>query len=1502
MKSALTLSPRRPLRAALRLVAKLFGGTLLAVYYLVTRALIAVLAAYLVLYFLAGSRPVKQALQDMVAESLPGAMTAASVQWGPLPSHLRLADVRIHGARGEDVARVRGVEVIIDWPATASGLWSFLDDPQKNPLKLRFHRVELLDPWARIEVDKDYLVGIERAFVIDDEDAPPDPNAEPAPYLDIRVAVVRVINGGALVTAPGFHLEAFGAQSVTDFALVGRDGHMFYGAPRTTVARVDMRFDAFSHLPEPLMLTATDLVVDDYAWSELGFSWRHATGRLPYGTFEGYGELDAAPDNPTWSGGGRVTLEAGAPVTAQLFRGAIDGPLTLALDGGGDVEQVAVTWQLESPSMHVADLDLTDLVARGRVSPRASRPPAPNETRLHAIHIDTLQAGLNGGQVRVTDLDWEPWRPPGAATNLGGPRDLSFAASLEQVAVPASLGWPTALPVPRMSGDALVTHRPREGGAPSTLEVELADGRLDFETPPLPGLPLVWTLGGALRHTQGEVPDPLNPDTPAREVLDLTGLQLDAGDNRARLAGRVDLSTGALDLEPYLRVGSLAPLVRGHIDREVPTTELPSGRLVLKAARLTGSLADPTVTATLNWTNARTSGRDLGQISGLLQLNRGVLTTRDLKTRTTVVDPGEAERPRGRMAGKLEIDGRVALFAPGERGALTPAPLASRPFSLAVKNVDGLVAAAFTDAFGPEARVRIEDGAVSGTLEDPIGSLSGGGRVRLTDAELAGERKITLEGSLAIRPGLGLALSNANLTLQGGARWTGELSVKPGAAGLAQRELEARLELGPTRLGSIAALSSAAPGFDGSVSGSLELGGTPARPEVEGTLELDEVRLGHLELGSARLALATTPLAGGRRQLELSAPDGAFFPGFSLERAQLQLDGLVPRRFEAAIATRDRDLGALIPALSAETLTVVGSLSAGISADFTNNLNTFRIQAAPGALAIGLGARRDRWTNSRELLVVSDGRTATLIPTRLSPVSRDAPARDPRRLGPETDQALDACGSLDLRTLGLDLQVAFDLELGLAPGLSEVMSVARGRLASRQDPAAQEKVGDATCLSRADFIHVGGTVSSPAPVGRLETRSLALVPRGSGRELRLRDGSAVLVRARGQGPRGRVELLLGRDGTRFEGDLDDGSFGLSGVVELVDWRPEALDLQLVGADLFLQSPGEFAITASPLGRVVGTDLRSEPRLAITGDLSVSEGRFSKSFDTFARALSGAIGVRPDTPSTSVLDSAPWLQATRLDVNVLSNDFAIQTALPLARTDLRARLDLTLRGTVGQPQLFRRVDILPGGTLSYFVFERTFTVTQGSVDFDGDPERPLVDVTAQTQITYLQRAQTALQEEDEKEVDITLRMTGRVPDLKIELSSDDATFDQADIQSLLITGKPRGDLDRAQESQLVSADLATVINNVFSAPFVRRASVGVDQKGGLEYRLGTCFAPGLCFDTTTVSDDTETTLRAKFSLAIGDDVVCEGTLRRSDGAATSTQDTYQARCRYRIPLE
>jgi hypothetical protein len=318
-------------------------------------------------------------------------------------------------------------------------------------------------------------------------------------------------------------------------------------------------------------------------------------------------------------------------------------------------------------------------------------------------------------------------------------------------------------------------------------------------------------------------------------------------------------------------------------------------------------------------------------------------------------------------------------------------------------------------------------------------------------------------------------------------------------------------------------------------------------------------------------------------------------------------------------------------------------------------------------------------------------------------------------------------------------------------------------------------------------------------------------------------------------------------------------------------------------------------------RIDAKRLDTTPDVLVEGALILSEGRFYKSFDVLSQAVGDALSGRGDVYSRSLLDAIPWLQTARLAVDIKAEDFQIQTALPLARTDLPARFDLSLRGTVARPTLFRRIDLLPGGQLTYFVFERAFRVTSGAVDFDGPLESPIIDITAQTPIAYLARASTDALDEEEREVMVTLRVLGRVPDLKIELSADDATLDQTDIQSLLLTGKPRGDLDRAQESRVVSADLAGVINGLLSAPFVRTASVGVGQKGAMEYRVGTCFAPNLCFDTTTVADDTETTLRARFSLLLGDNLVCEGTLRRSDAATTTNQQTYQARCRYRIPL-
>lgn len=1435
---------------------------LLVVYLVASRSLVVVLGLYLVLYFLLSSRPMKDFIQQAVSDAIPGTIGACVVQWGPLPWHVRIAEGRVFGERGEELIRVRGVDATIDLGATLESVIAFLHDPTVHDLRVHLERVDLLEPWARVEVHDDGWVGLEYAF---DDHRPSAPGGGDGLVFELSADVVRVLDGSGRVDAPGFHLEAGGLDTVTNYLLrVDTDFHMAFDAPRAEVPWVEMTFTTFSHLPEPLQVSARDLVAHDFAWRGLGFTWRDAEGVLgddAHARFSGSGGLDAAPHEPTWQGQGHIAFDDDAPEIGRLTRGLVSGPLELAIGGGGDVEQLAASWRVDSPELTVDSLVYQRLHASGRITPRGS-PAVPDR---HAIHVDHGEAMLGAGSVTLDALAWEP------RTDDYDPRDLALSLRVEDVDVGAALVamfGPAVplLPEGRWTGAADVALHPRPDVEGDVLTVDVDQAEVTWRTPPLPGLAPTWSFAGRATRATGATGLPLGRDLGPFDALDLRGLVLDVGSDRARLAGTIDLLSGAIDLEPYARIGDLAPLARN-----LGLGDL-AGRLVLKAARARGTLLEPRLEGTLNWTEARIGDRVLGQVKGQLGFANGTLTLRELASQSAIAD--------------FALDLDVRLLEPGLRAS------PDFPFELRARRLHGVLASAIGPWFGPDARIAIDAGEFRGRLSDPLASLAGGGRLVVSNAAIAGETGVRLEAEIGAQRVSAkrdaLTLDDVAITLQSGAVWRGRLHVEHPPGSFARPEqvaVEGQLELADTSLANLRPIARGLPELSAIARGRLNLGGTLARPAIIGTLEIEDAVIDRLVLGDAHLAVTTRDDV-----VEISAFDRDLFGGFALERASLTLDGFSPRRFEAAVRVNDKDLAELVPDLRDSAVELVGSTTAEVEVDLATSATSFRVRSRPGELELSVPDRGVRWTNASELLVVSDRGGFVVHPVTLGPagaLTADAPS-------------LAVCGAVGADTI--DLQLAGSVDLAVVPGLADLFSVSEGRLEIAADPTVAAAVGDSTCLQNTRALLVlGGSPTAPVAIGSLEASGLTLVPRGSGREIRLRRGATVQLR---KGARaGEQRVVLGAGGSRFEGDLDDGSFGLSGELLLARLAPVSLDLRLIGADLYFQSAGEFAFTASPNARIVGQALdTAAPSLSVGGDLTLSEGRFSKSFDTFARAVGGALGVKGGAYTTSLLDDLPWVGKTALDVNVVASDFQIQSALPLARTDLPARLDLTLRGTIAEPRLFRRIDLLAGGTLTYLVFERTFVVSQGAIDFDGDPERPLVEITAQTQITYLQRAQTALQEEDEKEVAVTLRMTGRVPDLKIELSSDDPSLDQADIQSLLITGKPRGDLDRAQESRVVSADLANVINTVLSAPFVRTASVGVDQKGGFEYRVGTCFAPNLCFDTTTLSDDTETTLRAKFSLSIGDDVVCEGTLKRSDTGATSAQETYQARCRYRIPLE
>jgi|GEM_PF-1598319 len=1473
-----SLEPRQPPRRSLtrvflRTLEKVFLGGVLGTYLVISRTIAVVGALYLVLYFFVGTSTFLDTVREAIADNIPGFISAASVQWGPDPTEIRVADGRIFGESGEEVIQVDAVIGDIDILPTLVGMFRLLTEPDA-PISAHFTRVRLGRPKAFIRVDEAGDVDIERAFVRDE-----DPSGDGTPItLDITSKAVDVIDAGGTVTAPGYHLSVSGLDAATNFSLTGED-HLAFFVPSARVARAESWLTARARAGDALegvRVPVTDLRVEGFLWDGMTFSWQRARGDIPGGRISGAGGWDVAPDLAAWHGTVQVHLERGAPAMADFFGDGIDGPIDVTATGRGNTEQAAARLILRAAALDVAGVPLRDVRLGVRTLPRA----VPSDPMAHALAVNWLAFDAWGGRVAVHDGYYgpksgvdDPLRDErfAASVRLDGVRLDGLLADLQRLLPPdpeatVSLSGPARLATlagldATLHGGATLggTLSPRTGAVDATAQVD--DVRVAWEgtSPPLPGDYLVAGTARWRSAPPGSRPDAT--DLAPTRLLELERVAVDGHGDRLRLEGTLDLVTGELDLTPYLRLGDIRDDARhlglGDLD----------GRFVLKHAHVGGTLTSPRIRAVASWSRARVAGHGLGHVTGQLVLAGDRLEVTNAHTESDL--------------GEITLDGALTVFD-GGFGVPNPA----LPFRLTRLDARGLELGVLAPGLGVRAPVDVTEARASGELANLGATLTGQGAVSASRLELGGEplRELSLR---FVADAKRVDFDDLVIVGRSGERVTGKLGFTR-----AGHRLHGTLRARDLPLNAIRSVRRAAPDLRGTLGANLTVGGTLEDPSVIGRIALAGISWSGVDLGDADLDVQTLP--SGR--IDISS--ASFFPGFELvDGSGADMDGAVPTHVRLAVRGAGARLDDLLPATrkSGFRLSTRASATLDLWPQRAGKPWDLRVDAAPGEIELGMRDQTVRWTNTTPLALVLEQEH-----TRLSPVAFTAIHRR-RGRARDGDEALSICGTLD-QGGALDLELAGVADLSILRALKDVFSVFEGRVAIAPAPASAG-LGDPRCLTGSDhaFLRVTGSVGAPVLAGRLEPVGVSLVPRDFGRELRLVDGRGIDL-APGDAPGEQRVVSDPERGLLVE--VDDGTLGVAGTLALDALDVDHAEVTIVGTDVFYSSPGEFTATFNPSLQLTAHGLAGDaPTLALGGQVLVTDGHFTRSFDTFAQAIGSAIGGGGAEYSRPLAETAPWLAGMTLDVDLTSSDFQIDSAFPLGQANMDARLDLTLGGTIDDPRVYRRIDLLPGGNLTYRVFRRDFEIRSGYVDFDGDAEHPTIDVTAQTEVTYLARASSDTQDEDEKEVLIALRIHGRVPDLEIEMSSDDSTFDQDDLQSLILTGRPQRELDRSTGISVVTTDLAAILNDVLKAPFIRTAAVGLSPGGDLRADVGTCFGRDLCFSTTAVQETTETTLRARFRLHLGDDLTCDGTLRRSDTTlTTATQEKYEARCRYRIPLD
>ncbi len=995
--------------------------------------------------------------------------------------------------------------------------------------------------------------------------------------------------------------------------------------------------------------------------------------------------------------------------------------------------------------------------------------------------------------------------------------------------------------------------------------------------------------------------------TATRAAARLDDIEGRLGESSAH--GRVSLTIDTRRLDGQLDV-SLKNLTM--LSGALPPAARPEGTLDVRAS-LSGSQTSPRLDATVTSDGLAVEGQHVDRADAHLRTIGSAITIDQLRLASG--------------AGRLDATGQVDLTRRTYVAHATATSWPIRP----VPGDDGTVIAPITTALS---------GQVDG--EGTFANLGARGHLSLADARWADVSLGAVEADLtASGRRVSIDLRAPDLQLAG----SGDVGIDAGDS------MSARGRFEPTDLAALSQRLGWSPPFPLSGSGSMhfEVAGPRDRPEelhisadvdrlsvdidgADGTaavrlaqparLEYDprvlRVRHADLTVGGSHLTIAgalgdasaggleatlqgsVTDFAFLRRFIrppnanhsELPPPSGAIVVRLAANGSlstpvlsgSLQLrDGRLPITTQAAVTdtnlTARYELGVLAiddlrAAFQGATLTASGQIPAGLFSDrlparwrdlvpqsgrpasLIAQVSSITPQAAApfvdAATLESIAGRVDAVIDLHADRAALDGLTGTVVLNRaelsLAGVSFDQ--QTPTRLRVH-DGRVDVTswdwGRGDNRVIltggvslgdphAIDITAKTALDLGLLNAF-----IRTGRTAGRAD-------GE---------IRVGGTAAAPTVDGDMTFAQ---------GELRMSDPRLIVTDLSGTVTLNRDALTL----ERMYATINGGPAEIGGSIHHRWFKPLDGQITLRAREAGIDVLGLRAEANADLAFTI--DQRSP---ALSGTLTLLRGAYRERLSLttgLLQALRSSSGFATSGTSTA-------LDNLRFDVHIVTADDLL---VDNNYAQLAARGDLRLIGTVAQPAMTGRAALSEGG-LIFFGGRRYRLATGGSIDFaNTDRIEPNLDLTAVTRVTSTEISS----------IEISLALKGTPAALETTLSSDDPSYSQADLISLLRTGRTAA--ESASAGYMVGSEelMGYLSGELFDAA---GRAVGLDSVRVEQAR------PDLQFDAGLVATETDPGARLTFGKNIGRraQVVFSQSLRNSGGTTWIVSYAPQSRVELRV---
>src|SRR4030095_11382214 len=255
------------------------------------------------------------------------------------------------------------------------------------------------------------------------------------------------------------------------------------------------------------------------------------------------------------------------------------------------------------------------------------------------------------------------------------------------------------------------------------------------------------------------------------------------------------------------------------------------------------------------------------------------------------------------------------------------------------------------------------------------------------------------------------------------------------------------------------------------------------------------------------------------------------------------------------------------------------------------------------------------------------------------------------------------------------------------------------------------------------------------------------------------------------------------------GSISEGDLSLKGTVWHEAFKIKKADLKAEVREIAYSEPGTFKLFLSGKLALLG----EAPRMVLSGDLDVTEGRYFRNFEIREFFLNPA-------PAPVLLEKGGGFDDIQLDLKIKSSG-ELEVKNNVAELFLRA--DLAIGGTKAKPTYTGVLEILEG---EFHYFKLNFENAKGYIDLRNRyQDHPYVDLTA-----------TRLFERPSEQIEVTLKVEGYTNNLEISFASN-PPLEKRDIIGLVFTGALPGERSQISGASIASSVLASQLTSVLEGP-------------------------------------------------------------------------------------